>query len=59
MQNLPVSVKEGLPFAQELSLETSGDSFLSFQLASLHSVSHFFFLHQLTSSTLSTVFDSI
>ena len=39
-----VYVKEGLPFAQDISLENSADSYLGFQLALLHSLSYFFFL---------------
>ena len=43
---LAVYVKEGLPFAWDLSLENSADSYLCFQLALLHSLSysinHFF-----------------
>ena len=45
MHCLAVFVKEGLPFAQDLSLENSADSYLCFQLALLHSVSDFFFLY--------------
>ena len=59
MHGLTVYVKEGLPFAWDLSLENSVDSYLCFQLALLHSVSYFFFLNQLPSSLLCTVFDSI
>ena len=33
----------GLPFARDLSLENSADSYLCFRLALLHSVSYFFF----------------
>ena len=47
MHGLAVYVKEGLPFAWDLSLENSADSYLSFWLALLHSVS------------LCTVFDSV
>ena len=56
---LVVYVKEGLPFAQDLSLENSADSYLCFQLALLHSVFSFFFLYWSASSSLCTVFDSI
>ena len=42
MHGLTVYVKEGLPFAQDLSLENSADSYLCFRLALLHSVSYFF-----------------
>ena len=59
MHGLAVYVKEGLPFAQDLSLENSADSYLCFQLALLHLVSYFFFLYRSPSSSLSTVFDSI
>ena len=54
-----VYVREGLLFAWDLSLENSADSYLCFQLALLHSVSYFFFLYQLSSSSLCTVLDSI
>ena len=47
MHGLPVYAKEGLHFAWDLSLENSADSYLSFWLALLHSVS------------LCTVFDSV
>ena len=55
MHGLTVFVKEGLPFAWDLSLENSADSYLCFQ----HSVSYFFFLYRSPSSALCTVFDSI
>ena len=44
MHGLAVYVKEGLPFARELSMENSADSYLCFQLALLHSASYFFFI---------------
>ena len=59
MYGLTVYVKEGLPFARDLSLENSADSYLCFQLALLHSMSYFFFLYRSPSSALCTVFDSI
>ena len=59
MHGLVVYVKEGFPFARDLSLENSADSYLCFRLALLHSVSYFFFLYQSPSSSLCTVFDSI
>ena len=59
MHGLAVYVKEGLPFAWDLSLENSADSYLCFQLALLHSVCYFFFLYQSPSLTLCTVFDSV
>ena len=46
MHGLAVHVKEGLPFARDLPLENSADSYLCFRLALLHSVSYFFFLYQ-------------
>ena len=59
MNGLAVFVKEGLPFARDLSLENSADSYLCFRLALLHSVSYFFFLYRSTSSSLCTIFDYI
>ena len=59
MHGLAVYVKEGLPFARDLSLENSADSYLCFLLALLHSVSYFSFLYQSPSSSLCTVFDSV
>ena len=59
IHGLAVYVKEGLPFARDLSLENSADSYLCFRLALLHSVSYFFFLYRSPSSSLCTVFDSI
>ena len=59
MHGLAVYVKEGLPFARDLSLENSADSYLCFRLALFHSVSYFFFLYRSLSSSLSTVFDSV
>ena len=58
MHGLAVYVKEVLPFARDLSLENSADSYLCFQLALLHPVFYFFFLYQ-SPSSLCTVFDSI
>ena len=59
MHGLAVYVREGLPFAQDLSLENYADSYLCFRLSLLHSVSYFFFLYQSPSSSLCTVFHSI
>ena len=59
MHGLTVYVNEGLPFARDLYLENSEDSFLCFRLALLHSVSYFLFLSQSPSSSLCTVFDSV
>ena len=56
---LTVFVKKGLPFALELSLEDSANSYLCFRLTLLHSVPYFFFLYQSPFSSLCTVFDSI
>ena len=58
IHGLIVYVKEGLPFAWDLSLENSADSYLCFQLALFHSVSYFFFLYQ-SPLSLCMVFDSI
>ena len=59
MHGLAVYVKEGLPFARDLSPQNSADSYLCFRMALLHSVSYFFFLYRSPSSSLSPVFDSI
>ena len=59
MYGLAVFVKKGLPFAWDLFLENSADSYLCFRLALLYSVSYFFFLYQSPSPALCTVFDSI
>ena len=59
MHRLAVYVKEGLPFARDLSLENSADSYLCFRLALLHSLSYFFFLYRPPSLSLWAVFASI
>ena len=59
MHGLAIYVKESLPFARDLSVENSADSYLCFRLALFHSVSYFFFLYRSPSSSLCTVFDSI
>ena len=59
MHGLTVYVKEGLPFARDLSLEDSADFDLCFRLASLHSVSYLFSPHHSPSLSLYTVFDVI
>ena len=59
MHDLAVYVKEGLPFAWDLSLENSADSYVCFRLALLHSVPYFFFPYRSPSSSLCTVFDSV
>ena len=41
MHGLAVYVKEGLPFARDLSLEKSADSYLRFQLALFHCITSF------------------
>ena len=58
MHGLAVYVKEGLPFARDLSLENSADSYLCFRLVWPHLVSYFFFLYQSPSLSLCTVFSS-
>ena len=55
MHGVAVYVKEGLPFAWDLSPENSADSYLCLLL----SVPYFFFLYRSPSSTWCTVFDSI
>ena len=46
-------------FCTRLTLENSVDSYVCFQMVSLHSVSYFFFLYQSPSWPLCTVFDAI
>ena len=45
MHGLAVYAKEGFPFAWDLSLENSADSYLYFRLTLLQSVSYLFFLY--------------
>ena len=59
MHGLAVYVKEGPPFARDLSRENNADSYLCFRLALLHSVSYSFFRYRSPSLSLCTVFDSI
>ena len=59
MHGLALYFKEGLPFAWDLFVENSADSYLCFQLALLHSVPYFFFLYGPPSSSLSTIFYSV
>ena len=59
MHGLAFNAKEGLPFAQDLSLENSVDSYLCFRLTLLHSVSYVFFLYWSFSVTLWTGFYSV
>ena len=59
MYNLTVYTKEGLPFAQDLSIENSVDSYFCFQWALIHSVFYFFFIYRSPSSSLCMVFYSI
>ena len=59
MHGLAMYVKEGLPFARDLSLENSADSYVHFRLLLLHLVSYFFFLYQSPALSLCTVFGCI
>ena len=59
MHGLTIYVKEGLPFAWDLSIENSADTYLCFQLALLHSMSYFFFLYRSPSLSLFIAFYSI
>ena len=58
MHGLAVYVKDGFPFARNVSLQNFADSYFCFQQALLHSVSYFFFLYRSPSLSLCTVFDS-
>ena len=57
MHGLTVYVREGLPFAWDLS-QVFADSYLCFQHVLSHSLFYFFFLYQSPSSSLCAVFDS-
>ena len=59
MHGLALYVKEGLSFAQVISLENSVDSYWCFWQSLLHSVSCFFFLYKSPSSSLCMVLDPI
>ena len=60
MHGLAVHVKNELPFARDVSLENSADSFLSLRLALFYSVSYFSFVYRLSpSSSLCTAFDAV
>ena len=59
MHGFAVCFKERLPFARNLSLENSADSYLCFRLALLHSLPYFFFLYQSLSFPFCKVFDPI
>ena len=58
MHSLAVYVMEGHPFALNLSLENSADSYLCFRLALFHSVSYSFSLYLSPCLSLCTVSDS-
>ena len=59
MHGLADYVKEPLPFAWDVSLESPADSYLCFHLILLHSVSYFFFLYQSPFSSLCMISDAI
>ena len=59
MHRLAAYMKEGLPFAWDLSLENCADSYLRFQLVLLPLVSYFFLLYRSPSLSLCSVYDSI
>ena len=59
MHGLAVYMNKGLPFARDLFLKNSADSYLCCWLALLHSVPYFFLLYWSPSSSLCTVFDSV
>ena len=59
MHGLAVYVREGVPFARDVSLANSADSYSFFQMALLRSVSYFLFLYQSPSLSLYIVFNYI
>ena len=56
---LQVYVKEGLPFAWDLSVAKSAESYLCFRMALLFSAIYFFFFYQSFSLLLHMVFHAI
>ena len=59
MYGFVVYAMEGFPFAWDLSLESSVDSYLCFWLALLHTLSYFLFLYRSPSLFLCIIFDSV
>ena len=59
VHGLAVYVKERIPFARDLSLDKSAESYLCFRLALLRLVSYFFFLYRSPSSSLCMAFDTV
>ena len=59
MYGLAVYVKKGIPFARDLSLENSTDSYLCCRMALFHPISYYFFLCRSPSLFSCTIFDSI
>ena len=59
MNGRSLYAKEGLPFARDLCLENSADSYLCFWLAVLYSVSYFFYLYQSPSLSISCNIDDV
>ena len=59
MHGFTLNVMEGLPFALDLSVKNSADSYLCFRLALLHSMPYFTFLCHSLSLSLCTVLDII
>ena len=57
MQGRAVYVKEGLPFARELSLENSEYFYFCFGLALVHSMPYFSFLYESPCLSLCAFFD--
>ena len=52
-------MKEGLPFARDLSLKNSANSYLRFRVALFYSMVYYFFHYRYPSSLICTLFDSI
>ena len=59
MRGLAIYVKDGLPFASDLSVGDFENSFLSSRLASLYSMFCLFSLYWSSSPSLFTVFDIV
>ena len=59
MHGRALYVKEGLPFAWDLCLENSADSYLCFRLALHYSMYYFFYLYQSPSLSISCNIDDV
>ena len=59
MHGLGLFVRDSLPLAQDIALESSEHSYMCFRLALLNSTSYFFFLYRSPSSPSCAILDSV